>query len=62
MDVNKEATADRINADEMAIQDVIKVINERMVNPFIIEESTSADNRKPLVNMPHLPLFKQRSQ
>ena len=50
-DVHKEASGNRIDADEQAINDVIKIVTERMVNPFIIEEQTSTEDKQLLVNI-----------
>ena len=50
-DVHKEASGNRINADEQAINDVIMIVTERMVNPFVIEEETSTEDKQPLVNI-----------
>ena len=50
-DVHKEASGNRINADEQAINNVIKIVTERMVNPFVIEEQTSIEDKQPLVNI-----------
>ena len=40
----------RINADEQAINYIIKIVIERMVN-FVIEEQTSTEDKQPLVNI-----------
>ena len=50
-DVHKEASGNRINADEQAINEVIMIVTERMVNPFVIEEETSTEDKQPLVNI-----------
>ena len=50
-DVHKEASCNRINADGQASSDVLKIVNERMVNPFVIEEQTSTEDKQPLVNI-----------
>ena len=50
-DVHKEAPGSRINADEQAINDVIKIVTERMVNLFVIEEQTSTEDKQLLVNI-----------
>ena len=50
-DVHKEASGNRINADEQAINDVIKIATERMVNSFVIEEQTDTEDKQPLVNI-----------
>ena len=44
-DVHKEVSGNRINADEQAINDIIKIVTERIVNPFVIEEQTSTEDK-----------------
>ena len=48
---HKEATHNRINQDESAVQKIYKLISDQMVNPFVIEDGANPENRQPLVNI-----------
>ena len=48
---HKEATYNRINQDECAVQKIYKLISDQMVNPFVIEDGANPENRQPLVNI-----------
>ena len=48
---HKEATHNRINQDESAVQNICKLISDQMVNPFVIEDGANPENRQPLVNI-----------
>ena len=48
---HKEATISRQKDDNKAVEAMVKVITERMVNPFEIEQGSSADNMQPLINI-----------
>ena len=41
--VHKEATENRIRQDEDAVMNIIKVIEERMTNPFCVSPDWTAD-------------------
>ena len=41
---HKEATRNRINQDESAVQKICKLISDQMVNPFVIEDRTNPEN------------------
>ena len=47
----KEATAERIKKDESAIEKVISVVEERMVNPFEVDIGATEDEKQPLINI-----------
>ena len=47
----KESTVSRIERDEITIENIIDVVEKRMVNPFIVESEWDSENRKPLVNI-----------
>ena len=48
---HKEATKSRIKKDEDAIRAIIDVVNTRMVNPFLVEQGASMENKQPLINI-----------
>ena len=48
---HKESTVSRIEKDEICIENVIDVVEKRMVSPFIVESEWDPENRKPLVNI-----------
>jgi len=48
--MHKGSSPFRITKDEETVEAMIKVIVERMTNPFMIEEGTNEDNRQPLIN------------
>ena len=48
---HKEATHNRINQDESAVQKLYKLISDQMVNPFVIEDGANPENRQPLLNV-----------
>ena len=48
---HKESTVSRIEKDEICIENIIGVVEKRMVNPFIVESELDSENRKPLVNI-----------
>ena len=48
---HKESTVSRTGKDEICIENIIDVVEKRMVNPFIIESEWDSENRKPLVNI-----------
>ena len=50
-DQHKEATHNRINQDESAVQKICRLISDHMVNPFVIEDGANPENRQPLVNI-----------
>ena len=47
----KELTVNRIEKDEICIENIIDVVEKRMVNPFIVESEWDSENRRPLVNI-----------
>ena len=48
--VHKEATENRIRQDEDAVMNIIKVIEERMTNPFCVSPDWTADEPQPLLS------------
>ena len=48
---HKEPKVSRIGKDEVCIENIIDVVEKRMVNPFIIESKWDSENRKPLDNI-----------
>ena len=48
--MHKGSSPFRITKDEETVEAMIKVIVERMTNPFMIEEGSNEDNRQPLIN------------
>ena len=48
---HKESIVSRIKRDEICIENIIDVVEERMVNPFIVEPKWNSENRKSLVNI-----------
>ena len=48
---HKEATHNRINQDESAVQNICKLISDQMVNPFVVEDRANPENRQPLINI-----------
>ena len=49
--IHKEATKDRMQKDEAAVQQVLTVVKERMLIPFKVEDGCSNVNKQPLVNI-----------
>ena len=47
----KEASKDRITKDEIPIQNLVTVVEERMVNPFEVEIGCNEEEKQPLVNI-----------
>ena len=50
-DEYKEASAARIKKDESAIQKIMSVVEERMVNPFEVDIDATEDEKQPLINI-----------
>ena len=50
-DDHEEATRSRIETDYNAIDKMVNVVNERMINPFQVEPGSLTNNRQPLVNI-----------
>ena len=50
-DEYKEASVERIKNDESAVQKIISVVEERMLNPFEVDIGASVDDKLPLVNI-----------
>ncbi|MES9881199.1 MAG: hypothetical protein ABW185_10000 [Sedimenticola sp.] len=50
-EAHKESTSRRISKDEEAVKTIINMVQERMVNPFQVEEGACSDDRQPLVNI-----------
>ena len=48
---HKESTVSRIGKDGICIENIIDVVEKRMVNPFKIESKWDSENHKPLVNI-----------
>ena len=48
---HKEATYNRINLDESAVQKICKLISDQMVNPFVVEDGANPENQQPLINI-----------
>ena len=48
---HKVSTVSRIEKDEICIENIIDVVEKRMVNPFIVESEWDSENRKPPVNI-----------
>ena len=46
--IHKEATDNRIQQDENAVVDVIKIIEERMINPFSVSGESTPEDPQPL--------------
>ena len=46
--IHKEATDNRIQQDENAVADVIKIIEERMINPFSVSGESTPEDPQPL--------------
>ena len=44
---HKEATNNRINQDESAVQKIRKLIFDQMVNTFVVEDGANPENRQP---------------
>lgn len=50
-DSHKEKSQNRITSDEEAVQSIVDVVTQRMVNPFVTEEGANTENRQPLLNI-----------
>ena len=48
---HKVSTVSQIEKDEICIENIIDVVEKRMVNPFIVESEWDSENRKPPVNI-----------
>ena len=48
---HKESAVSRIEKDEICTENIIDVVEKRMVNPFIVESEWDSENRRPLVNI-----------
>ena len=46
--IHKEATDNRIEQDENAVADVIKTIEDRMINPFSVSNESTPEDPQPL--------------
>ena len=49
--IHKEASSARMNKDEKDIESIVRIVSERMVNPFEIEKGASVEDKQPLVNI-----------
>ena len=49
--VHREGTGRRMSEDEDAVKRIVDVVEEKMTNPFVIEEGANAENKQVLMNI-----------
>ena len=47
----KDASVEKIKKDESAVQKIISVVEERMLNQFEVDIGASLDDMQPLINI-----------